>query len=150
MTSYSAVCCDANIVVRLHDTASSEFPAVEALWERWTKNRTRIIAPSLLRYEVANVVYRSSEYGSALPYPADTIMRSLESLPIDYIEDIRLHTDAIRIAKAYRLSAAYDAHYLALAEREGVDFYTLDRRLVNAVGKHLSFVRYVMDEETPV
>ncbi len=145
MTSYSAVCCDANVVVRLHDTASSEFPTVASLWERWTKDRTKILAPSLLRYEVANVVYRSSQ-ASDSPYPVGTVMRSLEALPIEYVEDIRLHLDAIRIASAFRLPAAYDAHYLALAEREGIDFYTLDRRLVNAVGKHLPFVRYVMDE----
>ncbi len=146
MTSYPVVCCDANVVVRLHDTASSEFPAVEALWERWTRARTRVIAPSLLRYEVANVVYRSSMQTSEYPYPADAVMHSLASLPIEYIEDVRLHLDAIRIAKEYRLPAAYDAHYLALAEREGVNFYTLDRKLVNTVGNSLSFVRYVMDE----
>ena len=146
MTSYSTVCCDANVVVRLHDFASSEYPIALALWERWTRERTRIIAPSLLRYEVANVVYRSSQQQSSSPFPAEAVLRSLESLPIEYIDDLRLHVDAVRLAQEFGLPAAYDAHYLALAEREGVDFYTLDRRLVNATKSRLSFIRYVMDE----
>jgi predicted nucleic acid-binding protein len=77
---------------------------------------------------------------------ADSVMKSLESLPIEYVEDHQLHIEAMRIAQELGLAAAYDAHYLALARREGIDFYTLDRRLVNATKGKVSFVRYVMSE----
>ena len=35
----------------------------------------------------------------------------------------------------------YDAHYLALAERLGAEFWTADRRLQQAVGATLLWVR---------
>jgi hypothetical protein len=38
------------------------------------------------------------------------------------------------------LPAAYDAHYLALAERVGAEFWTTDRRLANKVREALPWV----------
>ena len=37
------------------------------------------------------------------------------------------------IAATYHLPATYDAHYLALAEHLGVELWTADTRLVNAL-----------------
>lgn len=146
MLNYSKVCCDANIVVRLHDPASGEHPATLALWERWLHDGTRILAPSLLRYEVANAVYRSGQIQSGPAFSSELVLKSMASLPIEFIDDIQLHVDAVRIAEEFRLPAAYDAHYLALAQREGIPFYTLDRRLVKATGTRLGYVRYALDE----
>jgi len=40
-------------------------------------------------------------------------------------------------------AAVYDAHYLALAERLGAEMWTADRRLCQAVGAALPWVRLV-------
>ena len=39
--------------------------------------------------------------------------------------------------------AAYDAHYLALAEMMDCEFWTADERLFNAVRDELSWVRWL-------
>ena len=49
------------------------------------------------------------------------------------IGDSSLHRRAIVLAATHRLPATYDADYLALAERMGIDLYTADAHLVNAL-----------------
>jgi predicted nucleic acid-binding protein len=58
-------------------------------------------------------------------------------LPLLYYEDGIL---AMELSHRLRLSAASDAHYLALAEYEKCEFWTADARLFNAVKSNLSWV----------
>jgi len=57
--------------------------------------------------------------------------------------DAELHQQALKIAQRENLPATYDAHYLALAERLGIEFLTGDRRLFNAVRSRLPWVYLV-------
>ncbi len=45
------------------------------------------------------------------------------------------------LAKKLALPAAYDAHYLALAQDFAAEFYTADKRLFNAVNSIYSWVK---------
>jgi predicted nucleic acid-binding protein len=54
-----------------------------------------------------------------------------------------MSTEALVIAGRFTLPATYEAHYLALAERFGVEFCTTDRRLFNTVSASLPWVRLV-------
>jgi predicted nucleic acid-binding protein len=58
--------------------------------------------------------------------------------------DPRLLERAIDLAAQYRLPAAYDAHYLAVAEALGAPFWTTDQRLFNSVQTGLSWVHLVV------
>lgn len=42
------------------------------------------------------------------------------------------------------MNATYDAHYLALADQLGAEFWTTDRKLVRAVQPSLPWVRLVV------
>ncbi len=50
----------------------------------------------------------------------------------------------LAIARQYHRSA-YDSAYIALAEQEGVEFWTGDQRLYNALHAHLPFIRWIAD-----
>ena len=50
---------------------------------------------------------------------------------------------ALDLAERFSLPAAYDAHYLALADWLGGEFWTADRRLARAVHDELPWVRVV-------
>ncbi len=130
MPRSSAICVDANIIVRL--TLSSQDP-VNALWLSWHEAGMQVVAPALLYYEVANSLHQYQKHGLL---SAEAIRRLLYAslvLPVKLISDPALHRRALELAAAYRLPAAYDAHYLALAERLGVELWTTDARLVNVL-----------------
>jgi predicted nucleic acid-binding protein len=57
----SWVCVDANLVIRL--TAEAKERSVRSLWLRWDPEGRRIVAPTLLPYEVAYALYRYQELG---------------------------------------------------------------------------------------
>lgn len=50
---------------------------------------------------------------------------------------------ALALANQFNLSATYDAHYLALAERKGCEYWTADERLWNVVKTQLPWVRWL-------
>lgn len=50
-------------------------------------------------------------------------------------------TRAMELSHQFNLPATYDAHYLALAEIEGCECWTADKRLWNAVKGKLAWVR---------
>jgi predicted nucleic acid-binding protein len=65
--------------------------------------------------------------------------RVVRLVPFDHA----LTERAIDIAASTRQKAAYDAHYLALAEREGTDFWTADRPFFAATHGQFPQVRWV-------
>jgi predicted nucleic acid-binding protein len=56
-------------------------------------------------------------------------------------------TRAFELASEYQLSSAYDAAYLAIAERLGAVLVTADERLLNAVQSKLKWVKTLRDFE---
>lgn len=115
------------------------------IWRRWREEGRLVVAPRLLRYEVTNVLYRASRESSIRPTSLESALRTVVALPILIRDDDDLHIAAVRFADRFSLPAAYDAHYLALADRLGADFWTTDRRLANAVRDDLPWVHLVGD-----
>jgi predicted nucleic acid-binding protein len=128
MSNSSALCIDASVVIRL---VTSD--AVSDLWESWMADEVKVVAPSLLQYEVTNGLYR---YYKAGIYPAGavkTVLKAALALPIELVTVSDLHPRATEIAMRYNLPAAYDAHYLALAEWMEIDLWTADIKLVHSL-----------------
>jgi predicted nucleic acid-binding protein len=90
---------------------------------------------------VTNVLRRYAVLGVLLPREAEQLLEAAFQLGISLYGDGSLHRRALQLAEVLSLPAAYDAYYLALAERLGAEFWTADRRLVRAVQEKLPFVR---------
>jgi predicted nucleic acid-binding protein len=138
------ICVDASIVVSLVTRGALGSPYAAA-WRQWHQSGLKPVAPSLLIYEVVNVLHRYVRHGMLLPEEASDALEAVLGLGIDLRSDAELHPRALALAGRLGLAAAYDvhhvAHYLALAERLGVEFWTADRRLQQAVGATLPWVR---------
>jgi predicted nucleic acid-binding protein len=132
------VCVDANMVVRL--VADPTDKVVSALWAQWNERRQPMAAPALLPYEVTNALYRYQKLGYMTAESARSALKAALALPVRFYPDLELHEDARRLAERFSLPSAYDAHYLALADRLGGEFWTLNGRLARAVQPSLSWV----------
>jgi predicted nucleic acid-binding protein len=137
----SWLCVDANLVVRLVADPKDEF--IRGLWEQWDAEGQQLAAPTLLYYEVANALYRYWRQKLVSLSSVRLALKAAFSLPIHLYGEAALHQRALDLAERFSLPAAYDAHYLALAEQLGAEFWTADRKLVRAVQSALPWVRPV-------
>jgi predicted nucleic acid-binding protein len=133
----TTLCIDTNIVVGFI-TGRAKY--VE-LWEPWLENSTRFIAPTLIYYEITNVLHRYLIAGELSEDQVTEYLQDSFSLGIVHYRDETLHQRAAFFARQFTLPAAYDAHYLALSERFNVDFWTADKRLARAVLDRLPWVK---------
>lgn len=105
----------------------------------------RIVAPSLLWIEVANIVrQRMRQAGLTLDQALDLFDR-FQEIPVTSHSPSGLSRHALILADRYQLPAVYDAHYIALAQILEADLWTDDRRLVRTLGGKLSFVKWIGD-----
>jgi predicted nucleic acid-binding protein len=140
-TQPSAICIDASLVIPL--VIMPRRTAIHRLWRRWDREERERIAPSLLHYEVTNALYQYERHGT---YSVSVIRRALRlalALPLHLYAESWLHERALDLAGQYTLPASYDAHYLAIAEHCGVELWTGDRRLAQAVQSSLPWVHFV-------
>ena len=141
MNNSSTVCVDANVVVRLVLFTEDE---IQTLWKKWTSQETRLVAPTLLHYEVVNSLYRYQKHGQISHVSLDRALQAALALPIELIDDDDLHRRAMLLAAQYELPAAYNAHYLALSEWMNIELWTADTRLVNTLKPYkLSWVKAI-------
>lgn len=138
MSSSSAVCVDANLLVRLVVDPTEQ--AVGQLWARWRAEQRQFVAPTFLYYEVTNALYRYQRAGTFSASAVRLMLQAALTVPFQLHGDPALHVSALALAERFSLPATYDAHYLALAERLGVELWTGDRRLASAVRPVLSWV----------
>lgn len=123
------VVIDANVAVAL----TIELPwstQARARVAGWQGTRTSILVPVLWQYELISALRKARQAGLLAPDEVDRALTSLFSLGVQSIQpDLELHRQALRWADRLGQAVAYDAQYLALAERIGATFWTADRRL---------------------
>jgi predicted nucleic acid-binding protein len=113
---------------------SPEQARLQALADGWRRDGAALVAPDLWLYEV------TSALAKAVHFEVLTEDEGRRALGLLHKLEVRLvPPDATQAALAYdwtlrlRRAAAYDSFYLALAETQGADLWTTDRRLRAAV-----------------
>lgn len=140
------VVVDANIAVKWA-VMEEDSQVAERLLMEWNLQSTKLIVPALFLYEINNILWKKvrrdvlafSRARQAMKFILDTGMEMY--CPVD--SEISLHV--LDLANTFKLPASYDAHYLALAEREACEFWTADERLYNSVKDQLAWVRFMAD-----
>ena len=113
----------------------------------WTEKEIIILAPAILSYEVTNVFHQRIRREA---YPFEDAQRALEEIiyeliGFDFANTPATHIRAIQLSQQFGLPAAYDAHYLALAESKHCELWTADKRLWNSTKGKLPWVRWLGD-----
>jgi predicted nucleic acid-binding protein len=139
------ICLDASVAVKLVlDEDWSD--RVEALFFTSIEAGESVIGPPLLPIEVTNIIRRRIRVPGGLSRDeALERLRVFLGFPIEIHNPSWLHHQALVLADEFGLPAAYDAHYLALAEHFACPLWTDDRRLLQAVRDRLLFVRPISE-----
>ena len=136
------VCVDASLVIAwlLPEELSDK---AFALKTRWDAQGVVLVAPSLLASEVPSTL-RQAVYRGRIPIgEAEEAFAAFLEMPIRVTQPENLLSRAWDIGKAVNAPRLYDAFYVGLADIEGCELWTADRRLANLVQPRFPYVRWL-------
>src|SRR5688500_12026909 len=108
------ICVDASLAVKWILKEEVDSDRAKALYRATLEADEPIVAPQLLHIEVTNILRQTvRRVGGLSPSEAVTLLDDFLSFSIDVHNPAGLHRQALVLANAYHLPAAYDAHYLA-------------------------------------
>ena len=135
-------CVDASVVVALV-TPESQSERALTLWTTWMSRETQVVAPGLLRYELASALWRKAVRGLMQMEDARRALEVALSLDITFLDPPELPLKAFDLASRLNRPTTYDMCYLALTEIVGGEFWTADERLYNAVREAFPAIRWL-------
>jgi predicted nucleic acid-binding protein len=138
----SPVCVDASFVIKL-GIPETESDQVEDLWREWHHEGREIVAPHLLHYEITSVICHAVYRSRITLEEGLQVLEHLLALPIRLLTPEKLHMTAYKIAAELGQPAAYDAHYLALAQNLSCELRTGDKKLYRKVREKMPWVRVI-------
>lgn len=137
MTSYLVI--DAGIAFKLIAPHPQQKLYIE-LVTKWKQMGFQLCAPALWAYEITSTFTKMTHFKQLSAVTSREGLQLAFQLGIELVSpDEAQAIKAIEWTKRLRRAAAYDSFYLALAETRRCDLWTVDKRLVNAVGQ--SWVR---------
>ena len=142
----SRVCVDANLVLKLV-LVEEDSPLVHELWDRWIDEGVEIVAPPLLAFEGTSVIRNKVHCGLVPPDEGELMFEALQAQGVKLLYPEGLDRIAWELAIKFDRPAAYDSHYLALAEMLSCELWTGDRRLYNVVKDELPWVKWLGDDQ---
>jgi len=126
---------DASIAVR---SALSISDSLERFWTRVEQEQITPCSPRLWMSETTSAVRFLLAHKELTAREAEQALQTIHALKFEIIdEDEMLSLRALVLAGKLGQSRAYDAFYLALAERLETQLWTADERLANRCRKDL-------------
>ena len=120
-----------------------------AVLQSWVTQDISRLAPYLLPFEVANALHRRVVRGDLSVGESSRMIARLLGSRLELHQTPGLHVRALEMANRLKQGAAYDAHYLALAESFDCELWTADERFFRAASSGVDNVRWLGDYSVP-
>lgn len=135
---------DASVALkwRLRDEEATS--QADALLDDFLAGMLALLTPTLFDYEIANALRVAVTRQRLSEQEAVAALDDFYQYTIVRYDFANLYSLTFQISGHHQRSA-YDSAYLALAQSHGVWFFTGDKRLFNAVGEALSWVKWIGD-----
>jgi predicted nucleic acid-binding protein len=114
------------------------------LLQDWRAGVVEFHAPDLLPSEIGSAFLRALRRGRVTAGQARASIQGLLAVAYSLWSSELLLERAFEIAEQHN-QRIYDCFYVALAEQAGIEFWTGDERLANALGVHFPFIRRIAD-----
>jgi predicted nucleic acid-binding protein len=136
------VVVDCSVIAKWELPSEEYTPEAMELFRDWGAGTVAVHSPDLLLSEIGSVFLRSVRRGRITEAEARVSIRNL--LNLNYV----LHDSRLLVPHAFEIAyqlnqRIYDCFYVAMAEREGMNFWTSDERFYNALNAHFSCVRLI-------
>ena len=138
------VCVDASLALTWLLSIEKDNRA-DRLRRQWQKDRIKLICPPMFHSEVTSVLREEVFFKRLSAEEGEEVFLLYSDIPVVAISDMSIYPKAWELAKKYNLPRTYDMQYLAVAELADCEFWTLDRKLVNALQGKNKRVKWVGD-----
>jgi predicted nucleic acid-binding protein len=138
---------DCSVAVKWKMPTEDHAAAAEALFGDWEHRMVDVLVPNHFPSEVISAFLRASRRGRLTTDEAREAIRDLLALPFVLCDVTAIADSAFTIAHQHQ-QRVYDCLYVALAERDGVELWTGDERLYNALHAQHSSVRWIADYQS--
>ena len=120
-----------------------------ALLQSWVSRGIARVAPYLMPFEVANTLHRRVVRGELTVVDGARLIARLLGSQLELHQTPNLHARALELASLLRQGAAYDAHYLALAETLDCELWTADEKFYRAASPVVDNLRWIGEFVAP-
>ncbi len=136
---------DASVALKWYLRDELYITQADALYKTFSVGEAEFLAPSFIRYELANALLIASKRGRISFDTAREQLQDFLALAIHQAEDDNgLVNSAVELASSFDI-AVYDALYLALARQSGNSFVTADGQLYAKVRDTFSHAIWIED-----
>ena len=115
----------------------------EELWKSWIKNSIKVVAPTLIIFEVSSVLRNKLYRGIIENGDAKELINQIKHLDLTLIYTEDLLDLAWGIGTILKTSVLYDCFYIALSQFLDTTLWTTDRKLYNSSKENFPFINVV-------
>ena len=120
-----------------------------AISRLWANEGIQAAAPYLMPVEVTNALHRRVVRGELTVEDAVRLLEYLLASGIELRDEPDLHARALQVASKLSQGAVYDAHYLALADILGCEYWTADERFYRSAAFSAQNVHWIGEFAAP-
>ena len=143
-----SVVVDASLAIKWLVEEDDSDKAHAAL-QSWVAQDITRIAPHLMSFEIVNALHRRVLRGELDVGDSTRMIARLLESQLEFHQPPGLHVRALQLASQLKQGAAYDAHYLALAEIVGCELWTADERFYRTASPSVETVRWIGEFVAP-
>ncbi len=135
---------DACVALKWSLRDEGEVAQADVLLNDLIDGKIQLLAPTLIDYEITNALKMSVVRGRIGELDAVQALKDYWAYSIERHEFSLIQSLTFQIANKYQRSV-YDATYIALAQSQDIELITGDKKLFNAVGTSLTWVKWIGD-----
>lgn len=142
--SAKRIVIDASVALKWRLRDEEATTQADAILDDFLAGRLELLTPTLFDYEITNALRVAVTRRRLSEVDAAAALNDFALYSVVRHDFTALATLAFQLSGQHQRSA-YDSAYMALAQSQDVWFYTGDKRLHNAVGDTLAWVKWVGD-----